>query len=296
MSTSNGPNPADLLAVKSRVSWGAIAAGAMVALTIYVVLTVLGVALGIEVAVRGTDSHLGAGTAIYSIVSLLLAMFFGGWTTSRLAVGESKTEAVLYGMILWGVLFLGMVWLLSAGIRTGFGAMVGAASGVYTTDEGRVDVDRVARDLKRAGADEATVDKYRGYYERVRDNPAAAGDVGREMSNDPEVRRAPHPRPPRGRGRRPGGRSWCPHVDRDGDRRLTDGLRRTAAARSAPRRPPTGPPPTDVIRCRVPAPSSRGGSGQTSGRLPALVAVLAARPRRLRPDGTSHPGNQGLVR
>jgi hypothetical protein len=191
MSTGTGPNPADLLAVKSRVSWGAIAAGAMVALTIYIVLTLLGLALGVEVAVRGTDSGLGAGTAIYSIVVLLLAMFFGGWATSRLAVGESKTEAVLYGLILWGVLFLGMVWLLSAGLRTGFGAMVGTASGVYATDEGgRVDVDRVTRDLKRAGVDEATVDKYRRLYERVRDDPAAAGEVGREMSNDPEVRRA----------------------------------------------------------------------------------------------------------
>ena len=39
------------------MSWGAIAAGAMVALTIYVVLTLLGVALGIEAAVRGTDDR-----------------------------------------------------------------------------------------------------------------------------------------------------------------------------------------------------------------------------------------------
>ena len=265
ISTSNGPNPADLLAVKSRVSWGAIAAGAMVALTIYIVLTLLGLALGVEAAVRGTDSRLGAGTAIYSIAVLLLAMFFGGWATSRLAVGESKTEAVLYGLILWGVLFLGMVWLLGAGLRTGFGAMVGAASGVYAADEGgRVDVDRVTRDLKRAGADEATVDKYRRLYERVRDDPAAAGEVGREMSNDPEVRRT-HPRPPRGAAGDLVDTPGCRHVDRDGDRRLSDGLGRTAAARPASRRAPTGPPPTDVIRCRVRAPSSRGGSGQTSG-------------------------------
>ena len=34
------------------------------------------------------------------------------------------------------------------------------------------------------------MDKYRRLYERVRDDPAAAGDVGREMGNDPEVRRA----------------------------------------------------------------------------------------------------------
>jgi len=162
----------------------------MVALTIYVLLAVLGVALGIEAAVRGAGDELGAGTAIYTIVSLLLAMFFGGWTTSRMAVGENRTEAVLYGLILWGVLFLGMIWLLSAGIRTGFGAVVGAASGVYTTDEGRVDVDRVAEDMKRAGADQATVDKYRSYYERVKNDPTAAGAVGREVGGNPGAQQA----------------------------------------------------------------------------------------------------------
>jgi hypothetical protein len=188
MAETSGPSAADLVGVRSRVSWGAIAAGAMVSLTIYIVLTMVGVALGIEMAVRGTGTDLGAGAAIYSIVVLLLAMFFGGWATSRLAVGESKLEAVLYGLILWGVLFMGMVWLLGSGMRTGFGALFGAASGVYTTEEGRIDYDRVARDLKRAGVEDATVDKYRGYYERVRDNPAGAADVGRELGGDAAAR------------------------------------------------------------------------------------------------------------
>jgi hypothetical protein len=188
MAGTSGPSATDLLGVRSRVSWSAIAAGAMVALTIYVVLTMLGVALGIEVAFRGASVDLGAGTAIYSIVVLLLAMFFGGWATSRLAVGESKLEAVLYGLILWGVLFIGMVWLLASGLRTGFGALVGAASGAYSTDEGRIDLDRVARDLKQAGVDEATVTKYRGYYERVRANPGAATEVGRELSGEAGAR------------------------------------------------------------------------------------------------------------
>src|SRR4051812_2863328 len=126
----------DLLAVRSRVSWPAIAAGAMIATAVYFVLTLLGLALGIEVAVRGATTHLGSGAAIYTVVSLLLALFFGGWSASRLAVGESKLEAVLYGVILWGVLFLGIVWLFNAGIRTGFGAMVGLSSGAYSVDAG----------------------------------------------------------------------------------------------------------------------------------------------------------------
>ncbi|MFO0953716.1 MAG: hypothetical protein U0835_21685 [Isosphaeraceae bacterium] len=189
MSTEvNRPSASDLLAVKSRVTWGAIAAGAMIALTIYVTLALLGVALGIEAAVRGPNDYFGTGAAIYAILSLLLAMFFGGWAASRLAVGESKLEAVLYGVILWGVLFAGMMWLLSAGVHTGFGAMVGAASGAYSGDDDRVDVDRIARDLERAGADEATVRKYRDYFERVRNDPGSARDVGREIANDPDAR------------------------------------------------------------------------------------------------------------
>jgi hypothetical protein len=184
MAETSRPSAVDLLAVRSRVSWGAIAAGAMVALTIYVVLTMLGLALGIEMALRGSAADLGAGAAIYSILVLLLAMFFGGWATSRLAVGESKLEAVLYGLILWGVLFIMLLGLLGSGMRTGFGALFGAASGAYSTEEGRIDFNRVARDLKQAGADEATVNKYRDYSERVRDRPGAAADVGREISGD----------------------------------------------------------------------------------------------------------------
>ena len=211
------PRPSDLLAVKSRVSWGAIAAGAMVALSIYIVLSMLGVALGVEVAVRRADATPGSGTAIYSIVTLLLAMFFGGWATSRLAVGESKLEAVLYGLILWGVLFMGMVWLLSAGIRAGFGGMVGAASGAYTVardadDEkpssspsGVVEAlrqrydtelggDQFVEDLKKAGFSEEQAKKAqaetKGRLDRLRDDPASLKDQAREIADKPEVREA----------------------------------------------------------------------------------------------------------
>jgi hypothetical protein len=64
------------------------------------------------------------------------------------------------------------------------------AVGSYTTEEGRIDVDRVALDLKQAGVDEATVNKYRGYYERVRANPSAAAEVGREVGGEPGAREA----------------------------------------------------------------------------------------------------------
>ncbi len=61
-----------------------------------------------------------AGAAIYSILTPpSRRCSSAAEATSRLAVGESKLEAVLYGVILWGTLFLGLVWLFSAGIRPG---------------------------------------------------------------------------------------------------------------------------------------------------------------------------------
>ncbi len=184
------PKATDLLSVKSRVSWGAIAAGAMIALAIYFLLTLLGTALSLEVAVRRGTLNLQTGAAIYSVVSLLLAMFFGGWATSRLAVGESKLEAVLYGIILWGVLFSGLIWLVSAGVSRGFGAIAGMAYGAYGNSEGELDVDRITDDLKRSGVDQAQVDKVRDSLRRVTNDPTSARDVAGNIANDPTMQRS----------------------------------------------------------------------------------------------------------
>jgi|GEM_PF-1025184 len=216
MSETTTPHASDVLGVRSRVSWGAIAAGAMVSLTIYIVLMLLGVAVGIEAASRHATDQFGAGAAIYSILTILVAMFFGGWATSRLAVGESKQEAALYGLILWGVLFLGMIWLFSTGVRTGFGGMVGLASGAYTVacDEAnsnpvsepgmleairnRYDTefggDRFIEDMKKAGLTEEQAKKAqeeaKSAIERIRKDPGAAPEVARELADKPEVREA----------------------------------------------------------------------------------------------------------
>jgi hypothetical protein len=210
------PRASDVLAVRSRVSWSAIAAGAMIATAIYFVLTLFGIALGIEVAARGASEHLGVGAALYSVLTLLLSMFFGGWATSRLAVGENKTEAILYGIILWGTLFIGIVWLFSAGVRTGFGAMVGLSSGAYSlsadADEAnsqaspglvqtlrrRYDTElgseKFIADLEKAGfskeqAKSAQV-QVKDTIDRLSKDPSNLPEVASDVSSRPEVQEA----------------------------------------------------------------------------------------------------------
>jgi len=202
-----------MMPVRSRVSWGAIAAGAMVAVAVYFLLTLLGIAVGLEVSARGGDVNLGAGAALWSILTLLLAMFLGGWATSRLAVGETKLEAILYGVILWGVLFIGMFWLFGVGVRIGFGAMMGMASGATSmaAEEGQSGgasnagvIDQLAQrynrnfsdpkfveDLKKLGVEEDVAKKVQSkvneQVETLRNDPAA---LPSELSNDPDVQQA----------------------------------------------------------------------------------------------------------
>ncbi len=202
----------DLLAVKSRVSWGAIAAGAMVSLAIYFLLTLTGIAIGLEAATRRPDQVTGLALALYSILTLLISMFFGGWATSRLAVGETKLEAVLYGVILWGVLFVGMLWLVSTGVRVGFGAILGVASGAVVVtddnpaaaaDKGGVSTlidrfntqyggDKAVADMTKMGVDEKTArqiqQSYREHFDTLKNDPASLPGKLSDEANNPAVR------------------------------------------------------------------------------------------------------------
>jgi len=205
----------DLLSVKSRVSWAAIGAGAMIALAIYFVLNLLGLAVGIELAVRkNQDVDFGVGAALWSILTLLIAMFFGGWATSRLAVGESKLEAILYGVILWGALFVGMIWMVGQGVRVGFGLMMGVASGaVAVTDQDPAAAaamgpsnallqrynttfggEKFVEDMTKFGVDRQQAEKIRDLTKQkldaIQNDPTSLPDQIKAHANDPEVQAA----------------------------------------------------------------------------------------------------------
>ncbi len=94
----------DLLAVRSRVSWGAIFAGLVTAITVYTLLGALGAAVGLSAAGAVSGSSLMTGAAIWALLSMLIALFLGGYVTSQVTAGESHGEAALYGVLLWGTL------------------------------------------------------------------------------------------------------------------------------------------------------------------------------------------------
>jgi hypothetical protein len=113
----------DVVSVGSRISWGAVLAGAAVALALMVALGVLLTAIGLSVRDAMSDRSNFIMAMICSIVTLLAALFVGGFVVSRITAGEDKTEAITYGVVLWGVLFVAAAALSATGVNIGMQAV-----------------------------------------------------------------------------------------------------------------------------------------------------------------------------
>jgi len=135
--TTTAVRPEDTTSVGSRISWGAVLAGVVVALAVYLVLTTLAAAIGFTIPTRNiSEKALLNGALVWAIVSLALAMFAGGWTVSQLTAGETQCESMIHGLILWGTVVAVMLWMTASGIGTGFSAMMRTSYGAGEAAEG----------------------------------------------------------------------------------------------------------------------------------------------------------------
>lgn len=101
-----------------KVSWGGIFGGVMVAVGLLLLLAALGVAIGITaVDPHGTQlGRLGVSAAIWTGVSLLLALFLGGLVASRLGATYDRTTSFFEGFLVWIVSLLLVAYLAASGM------------------------------------------------------------------------------------------------------------------------------------------------------------------------------------
>jgi len=97
--------PAPLRADGMRVSWGGVFGGVLVALGFLLLMTVLGVAVGISAAQPGQadTGALGAGAGIWAGASLPVALFIGGWVSTRIGAIFDGTTGFFEGALVWVV-------------------------------------------------------------------------------------------------------------------------------------------------------------------------------------------------
>jgi ABC-type transport system involved in multi-copper enzyme maturation permease subunit len=173
----------DLVAVRSRISWGAILGGATVAIASYLLLTLLGSAIGLSVHESVDRETFGWSALIWAIVVSALAMFLGGWVTSLCTAGETKREAVMYGVITWGVVLALILWLVASGVGAGVNAMMGMAQVAATADANN----NWMAAARQAGVSQETIDQWR---QSIQNAPAQANQAAQDPANQEAVKDA----------------------------------------------------------------------------------------------------------
>lgn len=114
-------------------SWGSIWAGALTAFALFVLLSVVALAAGLELAPVGTTAEPRFGTAISSIITglfVVLAFFAGGFMASWTADLDDPEAAIAHGFVVWAVF---VVLLL---VVVAFGGGVGSIGNVFNPEFG----------------------------------------------------------------------------------------------------------------------------------------------------------------
>jgi hypothetical protein len=106
-----------------QVRWGPILAGIAIALGTQLGLSALAIAIGLSAGATGADAgSVGLGLVIWSIISLLISLFLGGWVMAQSCGPMTKKTAILNAAILWGTTLALSAWLLASGISGAVGA------------------------------------------------------------------------------------------------------------------------------------------------------------------------------
>jgi hypothetical protein len=120
---------------RDRVRWGPIIAGLAIALALQLILSALGTAVGATTiatsgAPRTQAGDVGTAVGIWSIISLLISLFLGGYVTSRASGPLNRGTALLNGAILWAASLILGAFLIASGVTGAFGVVASNAGAV----------------------------------------------------------------------------------------------------------------------------------------------------------------------
>lgn len=177
-----------------RVSWGAIFAGVIIALVVQLILSLIGAGAGLSAADpihhdTPDASSYGMGAAIWWGVSSVLALFAGGWVAGHLAGAPGRTDAMLHGLVMWGLASLVGAYLVASAVSsvvkggaTAVGAVTAAAGTGIAAAAGPV-ADQAKQELQANGI---TMDSLKGQAEQLlaqTGKPALQPDAIKQQAN-----------------------------------------------------------------------------------------------------------------
>ena len=114
---------------KSRIRWSAVLAGFVVGVTVQMVLTLLGLAIGAwSVNLHDAQPAQGTplGTGVWTALSMLISAFAGGYVTSRLSGAPLRSDGMYHALVVWGVTWLVFTWLTTTAMAMMIGGLFSA--------------------------------------------------------------------------------------------------------------------------------------------------------------------------
>lgn len=122
---------------RKGVSWRAIFAGTITALSVMLVLNLIGLAIGLG-SINPTEesnplSGLGTGALIWWIISNLIALFAGAFVAARVGVSFSTKSGIVQGLMTWALYTFISAWLLTSAIGSIISGVGNLVSGVLST-------------------------------------------------------------------------------------------------------------------------------------------------------------------
>ncbi|WP_267378953.1 hypothetical protein [Sphingomonas sp. GC_Shp_6] len=144
---NNGVSPVDAAypgKTATRLSWGAVLGGVVIAIAVQLVLGILGAGIGLTMVdpVAGTTpgaTGFGIGAGVYWLITTIVALGAGGYAAARVAGVHERFDALVHGMVVWGVTLILTLYLLTSavgGIIGGAFRTVGAVAGAAGTAVG----------------------------------------------------------------------------------------------------------------------------------------------------------------
>jgi hypothetical protein len=119
----------------ARISWGAIFAGLFLIVAVQLILSLLGIAIGLS-TVRPADpanpsaGALSLGAALWWIASNWTALVLGGYVASRLAQGANVVDGILHGFVTWALALVVAVVVFTGAVGAGIGSIANVANSI----------------------------------------------------------------------------------------------------------------------------------------------------------------------
>jgi hypothetical protein len=165
----------------NQISWGAVFAGVVIAVTLQLLLNLLGVGIGLATidpsAANNPDPKtFSIGAGVWWAISGIVAALIGGYAAGRLSGRPKESTTGWHGLIAWAGTTLVVFYLLS----TALGAVVGGAFSAVSSAMGGVG--QIASTAAQTAAPAIGSNSFGDIEQRIRSaaggaDPAAARDA-----------------------------------------------------------------------------------------------------------------------